>query len=152
MYLFFMFSHRNYHILFRYDLQLLAGKQYTVKRNNASYAFGICNVANSPCPDKAGACETGSSSTKSLGIFNTNLMFDETARTVYLLYKTGTVCEGISKQWTTRIEFVCAADNDAEGPVIIENSNCELVIKYHTQIVCQKEVIIYFYFFFFILF
>lgn len=122
----------------RYDLTSMAGVEHTVKHENKTYSFGICNIAKA-CKDKNGICEkTDSGETISMGLFNDHLKFEQTG-SPYLLYVGGDVCEKPSRQWTTKIEFLCGK-NGEDGPVVIENTDCELIIQYKTDLVCQKEV------------
>lgn len=73
-----------------------------------------------------------------MGLFNDHLKFEQ-AGSPYLLYVGGDVCLKPSRQWTTKIEFLCSK-NGEDSPIVIENTDCELVIQYKTDLVCQKEV------------
>lgn len=123
---------------FKFNLTSLAGTEHTVKHDNKTYAFGICNMAKT-CKDKNGICEKGDNgSTTSLGIYNDHLKYEQTG-SPYLLYVGGDVCSKPSRQWTTKIEFLCGKDGET-GPVMVENTDCEVVIQYKTELVCQKEI------------
>lgn len=128
----------------RYDLSSLAGNQYSVKHGNQTYFFGVCNLAKSPCKDKVGICEkTDDGNTISMGQFNDHLKFNESGSSIastYLSYVAGDVCKKPSQQWTSKIEFICPKSDGANGPIVIENTECEIVIQYMTDLVCQKQV------------
>lgn len=84
----------------------------------------------------------GSNSTKSvlpLGQFNHFLRFNQTG-SPYLEYKSGAACENVADKWSSKIEFLCASDGMAEGPVVVENDHCQLVVHFVTRLVCQKQV------------
>lgn len=91
----------------------------------------------------AGACETSTmddvQNKMHLGQFNDNLKFNKTG-SPYLVYSNGDTCKGGSQKWSTRIEFVCEKDSHKHGPNVVENTDCELVIHFLTDLVCQKEV------------
>lgn len=108
--------------------------------DNKTYLFGICNMANSPCKGKDGICEkTDTSDTISLGQFNDHLKLNQTGSS-YLSYVGGDVCVKPSRQWTSKIEFLCPTKGVKEGPIVIENTECQIIIQYVTDLVCQKEV------------
>lgn len=133
--------------LIRYDLTSLSHKQYKIDAKNQSYVFGICNTAQTPCAEKSGACEIttsgGDQQKMPLGTFNDDLRFNETG-SPYLVYRGGAICRNISQQWITRIEFICEIDSSKHGPNVIENTDCELIIHFLTDLVCQKQVILNF--------
>lgn len=120
----------------------LADKTFTVSNQGKSYAFGVCNAAGSSWAT-VGACQlpggNGTKTTVPLGVFNHYLQFNQTG-SPYLEYKTGAACDGIQKTWSTKIEFLCASNGLAEGPVIVENDNCTLVVQFVTHLVCKNEV------------
>lgn len=65
--------------------------------------------------------------------------------TPYLLYENGVICsEKENTKWSTKIEFVCANNRtnskNSEGPKIIENSHCQLLIHYQTALACQEQI------------
>lgn len=82
-----------------------------------------------------------------MGTFNTNLRINQTG-TPYLLYENGVICEEKENtKWSTKIEFVCANNSSGkgknksvEGPKIIENSHCQLLINYQTELACQEQI------------
>lgn len=122
----------------RFDLTSLAGAEYSVKHGNKSYSFGICQAAKA-CDQKSGICEKNDTSKAiSMGVSNDHLKFDTTGAP-YLSYIGGDVCEKPSRQWTTKIEFICGKDGD-KGPIMVENTNCTVVIQYKTELVCQTQV------------
>lgn len=127
----------------RYDLTPLQHKSYNIEANDQSYVFGICNLAAAPCGNMSGACETSTlgdvQQKVHLGQFNDILEFNETGGP-YLIYRNGDPCKGGSQKWTTRIEFVCEKDSHKHGPQVVENVDCELVIHFLTDLVCQTHV------------
>lgn len=146
-YLFFWFfflgisASANGTIYFRYDLSELSGHQYTVKRDNSEYVFGICSEPKKPCNDNAGACLVTGGQSSSMGLANSQLHFlDEQSDSPVLVYESGSVCETMNKQWTTRIEFICQTEGMTARPTIVENSNCSLIIHFVTKLVCKNEV------------
>ncbi|KAG4079051.1 hypothetical protein HA402_001706 [Bradysia odoriphaga] len=123
---------------FKFNLTSLSGAEHTVKHDNKTYTFGICNMAKT-CKDKNGICEKDDKGqTTSLGMYNDHLKYNQTG-SPYLFYVGGDVCVKPSRQWTTKIEFLCGKDGDT-GPVMVENTDCEVVIQYKTELVCQKEI------------
>lgn len=82
--------------------------------------------------------------------------------TPYLLYENGVICnDKPNTKWSTKIEFVCAnnasnGNNNGDGgdgnkknirstvvdvgPKIIENSHCQLLIQYQTELACQEQI------------
>lgn len=122
-----------------FDLNALANKQYSVKFNDKEYLFGICSSAGSPCLDNAGACETSNGQTTSLGTSTDHLNFNGTYAP-YLLYQSGAVCQDKNQKWSTKIEFVCASKGMTAGPKIIENTNCQVVIHFVTELACQEQI------------
>lgn len=110
---------------------------------NETYSFGICNMARDPCLETSGACQTINGQATSMGTFNDNLQFNDTG-SPFLVYTAGSVCKGVHEQWTTRIEFLCPTTGQPEGPIIVENSHCQLVIHYVTDLVCRKGVSCFF--------
>lgn len=99
----------------------------------------------------AGACLEVNKQFTSLGKFSSHLRIDQTG-TPYLLYEDGAPCQKASEltKWSTRIEFVCGNrssnsnnnnNNDNNiGPKIIENSNCQLLIQYQTELACREQI------------
>lgn len=72
-----------------------------------------------------------------------------------MLYEDGAICQksdGSNTKWSTKIEFVCANrtnssnssnsnnNNSSGGPKIIENSNCQLLIHYQTDLACREQI------------
>ncbi len=116
----------------------MADVEHSVKHDNKTYSFGICNAAKT-CKAKNGICENADGGkTISMGLFNDHLKFNKTGAP-YLMYVGGDVCQKPSRQWTTKIEFLCGKDG-VDGPVMVENTDCEVVIQYKTALVCQQEV------------
>lgn len=126
---------------FRYDLKELSGKPYTVEHDGEKYVFGICADAKPQCAENVGACNVTGGQSSSMGTVSSGLQLsDEKSDSPFLLYKSGSVCGALGKQWTTKIEFLCQTDGMAAGPKIIENTNCTLIIQFATKLVCNNEV------------
>lgn len=125
-----------------YDLNELSGKEYTVEHDKQTYKFGICTDVKASCGVNVGACSTTGGQKSSMGTMNNELLLSEEEKSdaPYLLYKSGGVCGDLSKQWNTKIEFVCQTDGMVAGPKIIEDSNCTLIIHFVTKNVCKNEV------------
>lgn len=127
---------------FRYDLKELSNQQYTAEHENKKYVFGICTEPKQPCLESAGACLITGGQSSSMGVISSELkLTDEKSEAPFLLYKSGSVCEALHKQWTTKIEFLCQTDGMTAGPKIIENSNCTLILQFVTKLVCRNEVL-----------
>lgn len=125
-----------------YDLNELSGKEYIVGQDKQQYKFGICTDVKSSCGVDVGACVTTGGQKSSMGKISTDLLLSEDVKSdaPFLLYKEGSVCGALSKQWTTKIEFVCQTAGMTGGPKIIEDSNCTLIIHFVTEHVCRNEV------------
>lgn len=129
-------------ILDSYDLSELSGKEYTVENNKQKYKFGICTDVKASCGVDVGACLITGGQKSSMGKISTDLLLslDEKSDSPFLLYESGGVCGALSKQWTTKIEFICQTDGMVAGPKIIEDSNCTLIINFASKHVCKNEV------------
>ena len=68
-----------------------------------------------------------------------------------MLYENGVICnDKPNTKWSTKIEFVCANNGGNKknirstdvgvGPKIIENSHCQLLIQYQTELACQEQI------------
>lgn len=126
-----------------YDLNELSGKEYTVESTDKQiYKFGICTDVKASCGVEVGACLTTGGQKTSMGKISTDLFLslEEKSDSPYLLYTSGSVCGALSKEWTTKIEFVCQTDGMQAGPKIVEDSNCILIIHFATKHVCKNEV------------
>lgn len=102
----------------------------------------------------SGSCSTTPSGQPTrLGNFNSRLLFNTS--TLYLLYDNGAPCQksnsdsaATTASWSTKIEFVCAYNgttNTNTGataliPKIIENSNCQVLIHYPTELACKEPI------------
>lgn len=130
-----------------YDLTELSGKEYTAEHDKQTYKFGICTDVRASCGVDVGACLTTGGQKSSMGKISTDLFLsmEEKSDSPFLLYTSGGVCGTLTKQWTTKIEFVCQTDGMRAGPKIIEDSNCTLIIHFVTKHVCKNEVRIEFY-------
>lgn len=133
-----------FHFFDSYDLTELSGKEYTVEHDKQTYKFGICTDVKGSCAVDVGACLTTGGQKSSLGKISTDLFLsmEEKSDSPYLLYTSGSVCGTLSKQWTTKIEFVCQTEGMLAGPNIVEDSNCTLIIHFATKHVCKHEVCI----------
>lgn len=122
------------------DMRSLMNKPITLEQYNQKYIFSICSPAGQPCMENDGACLFNQQS-DGLGKFNTNLRLNQTG-TPYLLYENGVICndKGTTTKGSTKIEFVCAGKGGSSGPKIIENSNCQLLIHYQTELACQEQI------------
>lgn len=129
-------------LLFSYDLNELSGQEYTVENGGHTYKFGICTDIKSTCLEGAGACLMTGGQKTSMGKISADLLLsdDDKSDAPFLLYKEGSVCEALTKQWTTKIEFICQTDGMRAGPKVIEDSNCTLIIHFVTKHVCRNEV------------
>ncbi|KAL9892618.1 lysosomal enzyme receptor protein isoform 1-T1 [Glossina fuscipes fuscipes] len=149
------------------DLSSLKDKTFTLQQDKQNYKFGVCSHPGEPCMESDGACLSVNGQSTSLGNGNSHLRINQTG-TPYLLYENGANCEtskNVKTKWSTKIEFVCAhsvnsnrsndKDNSgsngssstskddsitAVGPKIIENSNCQLLIHYQTELACQEQI------------
>ncbi|TMW50254.1 hypothetical protein DOY81_004668 [Sarcophaga bullata] len=138
------------------NMSSLMNKPFKLQQDNQNYVVSVCSSAGNPCMENDGAC-LYTNQTSGLGIFNTNLRINQTG-TPYLLYENGVICNDNSNtKWSTKIEFVCAnnGSNDSNnggnkknirssavgvGPKIIENSHCQLLIQYQTELACQEQI------------
>lgn len=125
-----------------YDVSTLSGHEHTVEHGGQTYQFGICSDVKKSCGVDVGACMTTGGQKTSMGKISTDLFLslEEKSDSPYLLYESGSVCENLSKHWTTKIEFVCLTEGMQTGPQVIEDSNCTLIIHFPTKLVCKNEV------------
>ncbi|XP_055588262.1 cation-independent mannose-6-phosphate receptor isoform X2 [Uranotaenia lowii] len=124
-----------------FNMTQLANKKYTVTASNSSYEFGICQLTDTKCPAKSGACQltNNGSQTISLGTINDELSYNITGAP-FLQYSSGSICKN-DQRWSTKIEFICETDKDEKAPPkVVENSNCELIIQIETELACTKEI------------
>lgn len=121
------------------NLQELAERSYQVTSGNKTYFLNICNVKANPnnCGEKIGACDSNTPNL-SLGSISNVLRFNESG-SPYLVYDMGGVCKNINRNWSTRIEFICLP-NYPEGPKIVEDTDCTLVIHFVTKLACTTNV------------
>lgn len=117
----------------------MVGTNFDVEQGKDKYQFGVCGAAGKPCLENAGACLLTGGQQSSMGVANDNLLLSDTKQP-YLEYNSGSVCGDLKKQWVTKIEFVCSRDGAPVKPKIIENTNCQLLIHFPTELVCQPEV------------
>lgn len=120
----------------------LSGKEYSVEHDKQRYKFGICTDVKASCGVEVGACLITGGQKSSMGKMSTELLLSEEEKSdsPFLLYNSGSVCGALSKQWMTKIEFVCQTNGMTAGPKIIEDSNCTLIIHFVTKHVCKNEV------------
>lgn len=119
-------------------MSILAGKQYKVKQSGKEYVFGVCKSAAAPCLEETGICRIDNGQTTSLGVVSSHLQLNGSG-TPFLSYKSGSVCKNIKSQWTTRIEFICSWKDYIEA-VVVENTDCEIVIHFLTVLACADQV------------
>ncbi|KAI8130895.1 Cation-independent mannose-6-phosphate receptor [Lucilia cuprina] len=122
------------------NMSSLMDKPFKLQQDNQNYIFSVCSSAGSPCMENDGACLFNNQS-NGLGMFNTNLRINQTGAP-YLLYENGVICtDKENTKWSTKIEFVCAnKTSNSMGPKIIENSHCQLLIHYETDLACQEQI------------
>lgn len=82
-----------------------------------------------------GVCRINSHT--SMGKANTNLMWEEGGP--YLNYTDGDVCKTEQRHYTI-IAFVCGAEGSPDGPLIMEQNDCQLIIHWNTNLVCGNRV------------
>lgn len=103
-----------------------------------SYYFSICSSVGEPCLESSGSCEVNRlGQSQKIGEMNENLHVDENG-SIYLIYKNGAFCTQNLKK-TTKIQFICINGNQKEGPVLIEDTNCEILIHFNTKLACPKN-------------
>lgn len=130
---------------FTYDLSTLAGQPYNVtSAAGLTYRFGVCNAAGAPCADGVGMCRVNGTAVQAavlpLGDFNAHMRFNQTGAP-YLWYGGGAVCGTIQRQWSARVEFVCASDGQPEGAVLVEeDEQCTVIVQFVTKLVCQQQI------------
>ncbi|XP_043511603.1 cation-independent mannose-6-phosphate receptor isoform X1 [Frieseomelitta varia] len=121
---------------FTYDLRLLMNKNsYTIRKNGTEYKFGVCNSLVNLCASGTGVCRINSYT--SMGKANTNLMWEEGGP--YLNYTDGDVCKTGQRRYTI-IAFICGAEGSPDGPLIMEQDDCQLIIHWNTNLVCGNRV------------
>ncbi|XP_061395712.1 cation-independent mannose-6-phosphate receptor [Musca vetustissima] len=132
------------------DMSPLRNSKFTLEQDNQSYVLSICSATGEPCMETDGACLQVNNQSTSLGKSNDHLRINQTG-TPYLLYEDGAICQktsdGGTRKWSTKIEFVCANRTEGSnskdknvGPKIIENSNCQLLIHYQTELACREQI------------
>ncbi|XP_043273533.1 uncharacterized protein [Venturia canescens] len=119
------------------DLRELMHKDYRSKMNNdIEYSFQVCgSISDGSCANDAGGCIVNNKT--STGLANTNLMWRQGGP--YLNYTNGADC-GKGQRRYTLIGFFCGAERSTNGPTIIENDGCALIIHWNTPLVCQKQI------------
>ncbi|XP_053979420.1 cation-independent mannose-6-phosphate receptor [Hylaeus volcanicus] len=122
---------------FTYNLQSLTHADYDVTaQNGIQYKFGVCkSLDDMKCSSETGVCLTKNST--SIGKFNTNLMWQEGGP--YLNYTDGDLCENGRHRYTV-IAFVCGAEGASNKPLVMEQSPCQLIIHWSTNLVCEKRI------------
>lgn len=73
----------------------------------------------------------------SIGKANTNLMWEEGGP--YLNYTDGDECKPGQRRYTI-IAFICGAEGSRDGPLIMEQNTCQLIIHWNTNLVCGNRV------------
>ncbi|KAM7364495.1 lysosomal enzyme receptor protein isoform 2-T3 [Cochliomyia hominivorax] len=133
------------------NMSSLMNKPFKLQQDKQNYIFSVCSPAGDPCMESDGSCLYNNNQASSLGTSNTNLRINQTG-TPYLLYENGVICnDKPNTKWSTKIEFVCAnngsktstnnnKNGNSVGPKIIENSHCQLLIHYQTELACQEQI------------
>ncbi|XP_037918869.1 cation-independent mannose-6-phosphate receptor [Hermetia illucens] len=122
----------------KYDFNPIAGV-YNVTQGDKHYMVGICKDIGSPCLSGDGACELNNNQATSLGKSTVELNVNETG-SPFAIYTSGSKCNS-SQNWTTKIEFICSNNQTDQGPKIIENSNCVLIVHFKTSLACQEQIL-----------
>ncbi|XP_076672942.1 lysosomal enzyme receptor protein [Andrena cerasifolii] len=122
---------------FTYNLQLLMNNSFlTTAQNGIEYKFGVCTApAKTACVSGTGVCLTKNGT--SIGMVNTNLTWQEGGP--YLNYTGGDLCEDGRRRYTI-IAFVCGVEGSSEKPLVMEQSPCQLIIHWNTNLVCEKRI------------
>ena len=134
-------SVKNIYSNYVYDLSSLSKPGgYTLKKEDVTLNFDVCNPMKS-CPNvKDGACSSEANGVlKSAGNANANLIFNVGQLT--LSYSGGSKCaNGIPR--TTFISFYCGSEKAMEGPVFvsIDEESCIYFVNWHTNLACDSRV------------
>ncbi|XP_076628392.1 lysosomal enzyme receptor protein [Colletes latitarsis] len=122
---------------FTYDLNSLMNNDFhTTAQNGLQYEFGVCkSPADMKCASGTGVCLTNNGT--SIGKYNTNLIWQEGGP--YLNYTDGDLCENERRRYTV-IAFVCGAEGVSNTPLVMEQSPCQLIIHWSTNLVCEKRI------------
>ncbi len=125
------------------DMSSLSGHRFSVTNENDTskvYFFSICSAPGEPCMGQnTGACQfdkTKSQSTQ-MGIVNSELTILESGA-IFLNYTSGSICD-FHKKHSTRIQFICINGEQKEGPTLIEDKDCEILIHFNTKLACPKN-------------
>lgn len=124
-----------------FDFRTLAGTQFNGTRPNSTeevFYFSICSNANDQCIGNAGSCIVKMNNKQiqstPAGVANNKLLLN--GKSPYLLYENGSVCKRAGSKFSTRIDFICADNVNDEGPVLIEDDGCAIVIHFKTLLAC----------------
>lgn len=119
----------------------LSKKTYKAIHGNQTYVFGVCGAPKDTCMEKTGACETTNGQISSLGVASNELQIAYNGTgSLFQVYDSGSVCELLHKKWNTKIEFICLAPGMSPEPSVVENTDCQLIIHFPTDLACQKTV------------
>lgn len=130
----------NSHTGLTFDLSSLANIQYKAVMPNKSEEtiyFSVCSAADEPCMKSTGSCLVKNSNKQSTqaGIANDNLKFD--GKNPYLEYDSGAICKKPGSNYKTRIDFICADNEQDEKQITIED-DCAITIHFKTLLVCSN--------------
>lgn len=121
-----------------YDFSLLSGIQYEAANQNNTeekILFAICSGANEPCMKTTGSCVVKDKQSTQAGLANDVLKLE--GKNPYLLYENGAICKKVGSKFTTRIDFICADNEEDEGAIAIEDG-CSIAIHFKTMLACAS--------------
>lgn len=123
-----------------YDFSSLMSHKYNVTKENDKtqvFLFGVCEAAGEPCVGKSGSCQllADKHQTNGMGLSNDKII-NNVIGAPFLLYDSGPICSGTTK-YTTKIEFICPTKDHREGPILIEDTQCQLTIHFLTKLACK---------------
>lgn len=126
-----------------YDFSSFVGLQYKIPHSNKTdefMHFALCSPATE-CGNPAwGSCivkttKDGNRQTTSIGNFKTKLQIEK--KSPFLKYENGGKCNSKGEQFSTRIEFILA-DNEEDEHVVLIEDKCEIVLHFKTLLVNQN--------------
>nr|CAD7256732.1 unnamed protein product [Timema shepardi] len=128
---------------FRFNLiQLKETVNHFDGPNGFHYSLSICdNLDDSVCGSMAGACRTKDNSPlkEVLGIGHSNLQYQDGQ--LFLNYSGGKLCQKGTRQ-STRVQFMCGAENTTQGPKLLEElDDCSTLIAWNTELACEHRIL-----------
>ncbi|XP_012276339.1 cation-independent mannose-6-phosphate receptor isoform X2 [Orussus abietinus] len=123
---------------FQHNLQTLMSRAFTIKALNGSeYKIAICRpLLGNPCKSGTGVCFSKNGT--SFGQSNTNLTWQK--KGPFLNYTNGDICNNHGQRRYTLISFFCGSESSYNGPRIIKEDKCSLIIHWDTSLVCEKSI------------